>query len=335
MNKKSETRKNIATGLSKAAVLALTAFTIALFFVAASSPNKNLSLIKDDFCPLERFLNTLSTSTCSHSSNDKGQKVIAFTYYEGRTFDKYSRNYFDGVLLNVNASKFVYGDEFRVRIYFRISKESPNRQELCSLAERHAHLDLCDVEATPRFGDVSAAYPLIWRFLPVMDKEVDLALSRDLDSVLNDREAAAVKEFVSNGNSEVIVHVMRDHPQHGIGMLGGTWAGKLDNHRELWRKSALNMLTDKKANSPGSIAGVDQDLLHRHVYKWSRKGKMMSHDSYTCSKFSWSRPFPTRRRDEVGNFVGAPVVTLQNRIPFDKEYECPKACRFKPNWTYC
>ena len=51
--------------------------------------------------------------------------------------------------------------------------------------------------------------------------------SRDLDSIVGRREAAAVQEFVDRSVSsnisskeEIAVHVMRDHWQHGIGMLG-------------------------------------------------------------------------------------------------------------------
>ncbi len=50
------------------------------------------------------------------------------------------------------------------------------------------------------------------------DPQVSLLLSRDLDSVVSKREAKAVKEFLNHPNATV--HVMRDHPQHGVGMLG-------------------------------------------------------------------------------------------------------------------
>ncbi len=51
----------------------------------------------------------------------------------------------------------------------------------------------------------------------MVDPQVDIYFSRDLDSVISDREVEAVKEFLA---SQAAVHVMRDHPGHGIGMLG-------------------------------------------------------------------------------------------------------------------
>jgi len=42
--------------------------------------------------------------------------------------------------------------------------------------------------------------------------------SRDLDSRLNSREAAAVAEWLDD--EEMGFHFMRDHPAHGIEILG-------------------------------------------------------------------------------------------------------------------
>jgi hypothetical protein len=44
----------------------------------------------------------------------------------------------------------------------------------------------------------SKLYPLLWRFLPVVDPQVSLYFSRDLDSHLNRRELEAVKEFLGD-----------------------------------------------------------------------------------------------------------------------------------------
>ena len=41
-------------------------------------------------------------------------------------------------------------------------------------------------------------YPLIWRFLPVLDPMVDVTLVRDLDSRITTREVIAVKQFLSS-----------------------------------------------------------------------------------------------------------------------------------------
>ena len=56
------------------------------------------------------------------------------------------------------------------------------------MIELNPNLDLCDAEDNPRLGNATLLYPLIWRFLPAMDVNVDLYLSRDLDSRISDRE---------------------------------------------------------------------------------------------------------------------------------------------------
>lgn len=53
--------------------------------------------------------------------------------------------------------------------------------------------------------------------------QVELLLSRDLDSRINEREVAAVSEFLA---SEKHFHVMRDHPAHSAPIMGGLWAAR-------------------------------------------------------------------------------------------------------------
>ena len=59
---------------------------------------------------------------------------------------------------------------------------------------------------------------------------MEVFLSRDLDSRLNAREAAAVAEFLQSGAG---VHIMRDHPAHAAVMMGGMWGAALQDIREL------------------------------------------------------------------------------------------------------
>ena len=63
-----------------------------------------------------------------------------------------------------------------------------------------------------------------WRFFPTLDPQVDAYVSRDLDSRLNSREAAAVKEWFSTPHH---FHFMRDHPAHTIEILGSGWGVRL------------------------------------------------------------------------------------------------------------
>ena len=65
------------------------------------------------------------------------------------------------------------------------------------------------------------------------------------------------------------------------------------------------------------------------------KDNSIAHDSYFCQKYEGSVPFPTQRKNEMRNFVGAPY---EMRMYFKKSFQCPKACRPKNHqetWVYC
>ena len=70
---------------------------------------------------------------------------------------------------------------------------------------------------------------LWWRTLSLPHiPQVDIYISRDLDSQFSDREEAAVKEWLTSNKS---FHFMRDHPSHGTHILG-----MLLNNRESTKK---------------------------------------------------------------------------------------------------
>ena len=63
------------------------------------------------------------------------------------------------------------------------------------------------------------------RFLPLVDPQVSVMVSRDLDSRLTAREQAAVEDWLETG---LTFHVMRDNPQHDTDILAGMWGARLD-----------------------------------------------------------------------------------------------------------
>jgi len=60
----------------------------------------------------------------------------------------------------------------------------------------------------------------------MMFPQVDLFMSRDLDSMFSDRERSAVDEWLM---SNLPFHFMRDHPNHTPSILGGSWGTRLLN----------------------------------------------------------------------------------------------------------
>ena len=59
------------------------------------------------------------------------------------------------------------------------------------------------------------------RFKAIDDPNVDFVIFRDADSRLNERESKAVEEWMNNNKT---IHIMKDHPMHGIfPILAGMW----------------------------------------------------------------------------------------------------------------
>ena len=104
-------------------------------------------------------------------------------------------------------------------------------------------MDLCPVRhpGLEEYGDV-------WRFLPVLDPGVEAVLSRDLDSRLTAREAAAVTQWLEE--TSLPFHVMRDHPMHGTEILGGMWGARLDTgHRDQLRGAMERLLASVRSHT--------------------------------------------------------------------------------------
>ena len=114
-----------------------------------------------------------------------------------------------------------------MRLYYDIEDNDKTMDDLCHLACSEPNMDLCNVRRLPILSDISEIFPMIWRFLPMLDLQVDVMMSRDLDSVINERESAAVTQWME---SSYAFHIMRDHPLHAKEIMGGLFGIKLGNH---------------------------------------------------------------------------------------------------------
>ena len=166
----------------------------------------------------------------------------------------------------------------------------------------------------------------VWRFFPTLDTQVELFMSRDLDSPIKPREVEAVDEWVK---SEKALHVMRDHPAHGVPILGGLWGARLTKNRSAWKSIWTAIMGDPLSLSTRGSKGPDQSLLRRHV--WGKlDGGVVQHDSYFCDQWpEGSIGFPSQRPNSTENFVGG----YRNGKPVWRE--CPKKCRRQETWKFC
>ena len=65
--------------------------------------------------------------------------------------------------------------------------------------------------------DGSYIHGMKWRWLPLGDPFADIFMSRDSDSWITQREKDSVDVWLK---SNTLFHVMRDHPYHGVPILG-------------------------------------------------------------------------------------------------------------------
>tara|TARA_R110001592_G_scaffold215613_2_gene469000 strand:+ start:5219 stop:5863 length:645 start_codon:yes stop_codon:yes gene_type:complete len=131
-------------------------------------------------------------------------------------------------------------------------------------------------------GDWTAMF---WRFYPASHSDCEIMLSRDTDSRLNSREAAAVNEWIDSGKA---FHIMRDHPQHRTEILGGMWGVRGD--------LLINLESMIDDYIKGDFWQVDQNFLREKVYPLIRNNCCI-HD-----EFFERAPFPTERKK--GLFIG-------------------------------
>jgi len=283
-------------------------------------------------------------TTCGMSAfrRGSGQKVIGFAFYEKdnkrreeRKINKSWDNppYFEGVKENLELVSQLYPGWF-VRLYHDLHKDDPLMATLCNYVCQYQYFDLCDVRDFPStfLKAAELMFPMVWRFFPTLDPQVDYFLSRDLDSKVTAREAAAVSEFVESGAA---IHALRDHPDHKRPLMGGTWGASLmtKQARVLWHTTWLKMLEDELTFTSQQGHQADQTLLAQYVWPWGANISLQ-HDSYHCTKFPGSVSFPTQRMDEDFNFVGVQAFTNHPRLV--KMWEvCPQECRRYKEWEHC
>ena len=146
-----------------------------------------------------------------------------------------------------------------------------------------------------------------WRFLISDRPDCDYAVFRDTDSRISIREKIAVDEWIESKKS---VHIMRDHPYHGIpagndrlGILAGMWGikGNVIPITEMIKKFTLG-----KNNQ----YGIDQTFL-KTIYS------IFENDKFTHDEFFENLPYPIKR--ENGRFIGERINIDES--PFNQDWK--------------
>ena len=224
-------------------------------------------------------------------------KIIAFSFWGQNP------GYLVGALSNLKLAALYYPD-WECRIYVGSDVSYQRHKELTTAGFQ---VYKRDIKAPPHDG-------LFWRFEPAFEPGVEAFLSRDLDSRLNPREAAAVNEWLRSGKK---LHTMRDHYEHIVPILGGMWGCR---H---WPEFE-GLLAGWKKNGR---MGDDQEFLKQIIWPLVKDKDCMQHDRYVVDttvdtpsgKFTYKpveffgggnlRPFPPHHAltESHGEHVGARV----------------------------
>lgn len=140
------------------------------------------------------------------------KKIISYCLYSIDSKHSISRGFYKGVYVNYMYAKTIYPD-YIVRIYMPYNEPSYIIEELSCFTD--IELILIDTNICLQ----------ALRFLPYDDKNVDVWLSRDLDSIVNEREKEAVNDWLSNHQDKEL-HIMSDNPQHYWIIAGGLFGFK-------------------------------------------------------------------------------------------------------------
>jgi len=196
-------------------------------------------------------------------------KIISFSLWGNNS------RYTLGALQNASLAKMVYPD-WICRFY--VGKSTPEHT-LSQLSE----FDNVEIIQMEEEGNWTGMF---WRFLAAGDPNVEVMISRDVDSRLWFREKYAVDQWLK---SDKDFHIMRDHQYHGIPILGGMWGARgniLQNIKQLCDDF-----------EKGDFWQVDQNFLGQVVFPVVHD-KSFIHDEY----FTKDCHFPTKRNEN--HFVG-------------------------------
>jgi len=222
------------------------------------------------------------------------KKVIAFSLWGNDPM------YNVGAIKNASLVQMVYGNSWTSRFYLADDVPQETIEELNKVPNTECIM----------MGSPNDWYGTFWRFLAIDD--TDIAMFRDTDSRITDREYAAVKQWLDNDES---VHIMRDHPYHSETILAGMWGCKSKDLINLinefqYKNNDLPTVTTLKesiahwtrykiieATTEGGVhnyKGNDQQYLREVVYPCVYKSSFI-HDSFT-SYNPWSN-----RMNDGGN----------------------------------
>ena len=161
------------------------------------------------------------------------------------------------------------------------------------------------------------------RYLPYDDPNVDIWISRDLDSIVNEREKVAVDDWLENYPDKNL-HILTDNVQHRWSIAGGMFGFK--NSKSHSESSLLKFIIDysSKDISKNNIYAVDCTIAELFFLK----GNNYIQHYGSGKKLDNSKSFPEHEKtntEHVGEIVDINLhyyeLNLETHYPFLTEFK--------------
>lgn len=218
------------------------------------------------------------------------KKLICFSLWGTHEFYNY------GALENALIAKHVYPG-WICRFYYL---ENGCDMRIINELKKLDNVELIEMKGTDTNNN------MFWRFEPAFNEENVIMISRDTDSRLNEREKAAVDEWL---NSDKDFHIMRDHQYHTAHILGGMWGSR--NNILLPLKNQFDQFI-KNGNR-----GADQDFLQQFVYPFIKNNMIVHASHYRIEENCINMP----NIQIDGKFIGAYMRSAPMTFNILKESE--------------
>jgi len=149
---------------------------------------------------------------------------------------------------------------------------------------------------------------MFYRFFPIDDPSVDIAIIRDADSRVNERDSACIHDFI---DSSKLAHIIRDHPNHlSRKIMAGMWGikrGLLDisitDFFHTWRKTRTTEFWD------------DMNFLDSEIYPRIKNSLLLHDELFENEPPEWKMPFRVPIKDGK-HFIGQVYEYDENGVEF-------------------
>lgn len=234
----------------------------------------------------------LKYAKCINIQPQSQKKIISFSLYGTTSQYSNSRGFYKGIYVNYHLAKKLYPG-WIVRVYMPFDEPAHIIDELSQITD----IELILVETNICLRAI--------RFLPHDDENVSVWLSRDLDSILNEREQVAVSDWLTNYPTKEL-HIMADHDHHYWTIAAGMFGIHNDVKRKRLSGSSSLSLTDFmmkfSENKSPLIYDLDASICEQFFFKNDNyiqhrgRGKLLAN----------SKPFPPHSPIDY-DFVGCIV----------------------------